>query len=187
VLNRLRIGLLLCGLIAGCKDGERVAERPAAHAGAGASAPTMADSMSATERRNRRLDSLVSALDGAGGFFAIEDRSEPLVGAKIDIDAFRAAGEPALHRLVDCMSDTTSTTTEAGIDETMGFVTRGSLCYEVLMALIRVSRTERPLPAPEDALYPRSPANGGHLLGAQRAWRAVLAGRAYDWTLGPPP
>ncbi|HUQ80371.1 MAG TPA: hypothetical protein VM076_04510 [Gemmatimonadaceae bacterium] len=177
-------GALLAVFALAC-SGERPAARPAGHpADDSGGAARAANTRAGGARPPASLDSLVGSLDSAGGFFAADGRSPALlVDARLDVDAFRAAGVPALRRLVDCLGDTATTTTVD--DRTDGAVARGTLCYEVLTALVRDSGAAQVPEAAGDALSPSVPAQGLALRRAQRAWRAALAAGKYYWVRDP--
>jgi hypothetical protein len=132
--------------------------------------------------RPSSLDQLIVSLDTAGGFFNIEDRNPGLISASIDDKAFAAAGKSVLPRLIDCLTDTARTTTTILAGESDEPVRRGTICYQLLHAWVRVD--SMPATVRDEDLYQRAPVQGEDLRKAQKAWREVARTGAYHWVLG---
>ncbi|HEY0671827.1 MAG TPA: hypothetical protein VGD27_06155 [Longimicrobiales bacterium] len=126
------------------------------------------------------LDSLLVRLDGAGGFYWPKTgRQLVLSNATLPAQDFRAHGRDGVQRLIDCMNDTTLTTTYHAEDPTFKYP-RGVLCYELLRNLVDLDAS-RELPIESQDLYV-SMERGQvrpELLRAQRAWRVIFDARAF--------
>jgi hypothetical protein len=141
------------------------------------------------------LDTLTARLATAGGHYSVETPGQHyLVDANLRVDEWREHGAKALPRLVECMRDTTATTTRVSDDPDGAAVPRGTLCFEVLTALV-TPPTPGDASDPAAAHIPRG-VNRDDLYGerpmvaslpkAQRAWDAYIRAGAYDWVMLPP-
>ena len=126
------------------------------------------------------VDSLIVQLDSAKGFYWPQTRRQlELTNASIHAEQFRAHGHEVVPRLIDCLSDTTTTSTYHADDLEFRYP-RGALCYEVLRAIADFDHS-RNLPINRQDVYVSMAREdvGGELLRAQRAWRVVYRARAY--------
>lgn len=126
------------------------------------------------------VDALLAQLDSARGFYWPQTRRQlELTNARIHAEQFRAHGHAAVPRLVDCLSDTTTTSTYHADDMEFRYP-RGALCYEVLRAIADFDHS-RNLPLNREDIYvSMAPADvAGELRRAQRAWRVVHRAKAY--------
>lgn len=127
------------------------------------------------------LDSLIAALDSAGGTYVKLSAADQLGlnSARINYDHFRGHSHDGVKRLIDCLTDRTTTTTTHYDSEEYRYP-RGMLCFEVLEYLTDVDAS-RELPINTSDLYiDRRASNvGDELRRAQKAWRVVYEARAY--------
>ena len=144
----MRYRIALAVLLASCSGGD-------AGEGAAGDSATLADTTT-SQKEPPPLDSLIAALDSAGG-------------KSIPLDQFRAHGHEAVNRLIDCLPDYKSATHARGI-----------LCLEILEALVNVDSSRELGFNQEDLYVSRDPADlRNELKRAQRAWRAVYEAKAY--------
>ena len=134
----------------------------------------------------KTLDSLIARLDSAGGHYVVGlPGPSLLVDARFEPDSFVVYGRQGLERLVRCLGDdSTKTTTAASENDDDVVVPRGTLCYEVLTALVQ-ERLPNSLPdTVMQELHDTRPVLGDALHRARTAWDAVIRAGAYDWIRG---
>ena len=126
------------------------------------------------------LDTLLLQLDSAHGFYWPKTtRQLELTNANLQPERFREHGRPAIQRLIECMTDTTSTAVYHGDDMSFRYP-RGALCYEVLRQLVDVDES-RQLPINrQDVLVSLARSDvKAELKRARRAWQVIHDARAY--------
>jgi hypothetical protein len=126
------------------------------------------------------LDMLVAQLDSAHGFYWPQTRRHlELTNATLHADQFRAHGKAAVLRLIDCLSDTTSTSTYHADDMSFKYP-RGALCYEVLRAIVDFDES-RQLPLRHEDVFVSMASNevDWELIRAKRAWQVIHKYNAY--------
>lgn len=126
------------------------------------------------------LDLLIAQLDSARGFYwPRTERQLELTNASLNAPLFRAHGRPAVQRLIDCMTDTTRTSTY-NADQWDYKYPRGALCYEVLRAITDVDMSRQVgINMQSLIVIPDMDHVGWKLERAQRAWRVVYNTNAY--------
>jgi hypothetical protein len=126
------------------------------------------------------LDTLIAQLDSAHGFYWPKTpRTYELTNATLHPERFREHGKAAVQRLIDCLTDTTTTSTYHTGDMDYKYP-RGMICYEVLRVLTDVDNS-RNLPLHRQDVYV-SLSQGdmkAELRHAQRAWQVIHDARAY--------
>jgi hypothetical protein len=126
------------------------------------------------------LDTLIAQLDSAHGFYWPKTpRTYELTNAELHPELFREHGKVAVQRLIDCLTDTTTTSTYHTGDMDYKYP-RGIICYEVLRVLTDVDHS-RQLPLHRQDVYV-SISHGGlqaELRRAQRAWQIIHDAKAY--------
>jgi hypothetical protein len=126
------------------------------------------------------LEVLVTQLDSARGFYFPHTRRQlELTNATLHTDEFRAHGKPAVQRLINCMTD--STTTATYLADNMQFkYPRGLLCYEVLRQIVDYDQS-RNLPINRQDVYVSMESWNieSELKRAQRAWQIIHDARAF--------
>lgn len=133
------------------------------------------------------LDTLIVQLDTVHGFYWPKTtRQYELTNAELHPEKFREHGKAAVQRLIDCLTDTATTSTYHHNDMAYKYP-RGILCYEVLRAITDVDHS-RHLPLNRQDIYVSL--NQGDLRAelrrAQRAWQVIHNSRAYRLrTLSP--
>ena len=126
------------------------------------------------------LETLVKQLDSARGFyFPLTQRQLELTNATLHVDEFRAHGKPAVQRLIDCMTDSTTTATYHA-DNMQFKYPRGLLCYEVLRQIVDYDQS-RQLPIHRQDVYVSMESWNieAELKRAQRAWQIIHDARAF--------
>lgn len=126
------------------------------------------------------LDTLIAQLDSARGFYWPKTtRHYELTNAELHPERFRAHGKAAVQRLIDCLTDTTSTSTYHTDDMSFKYP-RGMVCYEMLQLITDVDHS-RQLPLNRQDVYVSL--NQGDLRAelhrAQRAWQVIHNAKAY--------
>ena len=133
------------------------------------------------------LDTLIMQLDSARGFFWPKTtRVLELTNAELHVERFRVHGKAAVQSLINCMTDTTSTSTYLGEHEDFKYP-RGALCYEVLRQLTNVDES-RQLPIHREDVYVsmvRADVKP-ELKRARRAWQVIHDARAYRLSVPQP-
>jgi hypothetical protein len=126
------------------------------------------------------LDVLVARLDSARGFYwARTPRQLELTRASLNAELFRAHGKPAVQRLIDCMADTTQTTTY-NADRMEYKYPRGILCYEALRAIADVDMSRQLRINMQDLFVSAELSQvRTKLRRAQDAWQVVHNANAY--------
>ncbi len=126
------------------------------------------------------LDLLVTRLDSARGFYWPQTRRVlELTNATLHAEQFRPHGRAAVQRLIDCLSDTTTTSTYHADDMSFKYP-RGALCYEVLRSMVDFDES-RHLPIHREDVYvsmARSDVDS-ELRRAKRAWQVIHNAKAY--------
>ena len=126
------------------------------------------------------LDTLIAQLDSARGFYWPKTpRTYELTNATLHPELFREHGKVAVQRLIDCLTDTTTTSTYHTGDMDFKYP-RGIICYEVLRLITDVDHS-RQLPLHRQDVYV-SISHGGlqaELRRAQRAWQVIHDAKAY--------
>ena len=126
------------------------------------------------------LETLIAQLDSARGFyFAHTSRQLELTNATLHIDEFRAHGRAAVQPLINCMTDSTTTLTYHGENNSYRFP-RGVLCYEVLRAIVDYDQS-RYLPINRQDVYVGMEGWNieAELKRARRAWQVIYDARAF--------
>lgn len=167
---RFHRAALLLLMLAGCSDSEGAPE---------ISVKASTDSIEVAPALPS-LDVLVTGLDSARGFYWPRTaRQLELTNASLNTPLFRAHGRPAVERLIDCMTDTTRTSTY-NADQWDYKYPRGALCYEVLRAITDVDMS-RQLGIDMQTLIVSADMEhvGWKLERAQRSWRTVYRANAY--------
>ena len=133
------------------------------------------------------LDTLIMQLDSARGFYWPKTaRQLELTNAELHVERFRVHGKAAVQSLVNCLSDTTSTSTYHADDANFKYP-RGVLCYEVLQQLTDVDES-RQLPIHREDVYV-SLTRGEvkpELKRARRAWQVIHDAKAYRMSVVQP-
>ena len=157
--------------MAACKEAETASDNQAAP-----------DTVPAAEVKAAppTLEELVMKLDSAGGFYFPKTRRQlVLTNARLNEREFRAYGREAVQRLIDCLSDTTTTKTYHADDMNFKYP-RGVLCYEVLRLLVDVDAS-RQLPVNQQDIYVSL--ERGHIMSelarAKRAYQVIVNARAF--------
>jgi hypothetical protein len=134
------------------------------------------------------LDSLIASLDSVRGFYwPRTTRQLELTNANLRPEHFRPHGREAVQRLIDCLPDTTTTSTYLAADMDYKYP-RGLLCYEVLRALVDFDES-RVLPIRrEDANVSLDRAHlRSELQRAKHAWQVIHNAKAYRLRTYPAP
>lgn len=158
--------------VAACSDSEGA---PESHAKASTDSPAVAVAPVPIP-----LDYLVARLDSARGFYWPQTRRQlELTNAVLHAEQFRAHGHQAVPRLIDCLTDTTTTLTYHADDMSFRYP-RGALCHEVLRAIADFDHS-RHLPINREDVYVSMARSDvmGELQRAQRAWRVIHRYQAY--------
>jgi hypothetical protein len=134
------------------------------------------------------VETLLAQLDSAGGFFWPLTRAKfELTNATLHPERFRAHGKPVVQRLIDCMSD--STTTKTYLADHMEFkYPRAALCYEMLHRLVDFDGS-RQLGINFNNLYASMQRADlePELRRAQRAWQVIYNANAFRFRSLPTP
>ena len=126
------------------------------------------------------LDTLVAQLDSARGFYWPQTRRQfELTNATLHPEHFRAHGRAAVQRLIDCLTDTTTTATYHADDMSFKYP-RGALCYEVLRQVADFDHS-RYLPIHREDVYVSMARSevAAELRRARRAWQVIHDARAF--------
>jgi hypothetical protein len=126
------------------------------------------------------LETLVAQLDSARGFFWPRTRRKlELTNATLHPERFRAHGKAGVQRLIDCMTDSTTTSTYLA-DHMEYKYPRAALCYETLHKLVDFDGS-RQLPVNFNDLYASlQPADiEPELKRAKRAWQVIYNAQAW--------
>jgi hypothetical protein len=126
------------------------------------------------------LENLVAQLDSAHGFFWPLTRAKfELTNATLHPKRFRAHGKPAVQRLIDCMGDSTTTTTYLADDMAFKYP-RAALCYEMLHKLVDFDASRR-LPINQNDLYASMQKDDvePELRRARKAWQVIYNAEAW--------